>query len=93
MLGNRLITQQTPPEGVLVNKLMLAESLDFGKEFYFAILLDRASGGPVFVASPMGGMDIEHVAEVHPEAIFKVLFYFHFISFLLFLFYLFYYSS
>lgn len=72
MLGNRLITLQTPPDGVLVDKVMLAESLDFGKEFYFAILLDRASGGPVFVASPMGGMDIEAVAEQHPDAIFKI---------------------
>jgi len=72
MLGNRLVTQQTTPEGVLVQKVMLSESLDYEKEFYFAILLDRASGGPVFVASPMGGMDIEHVAATHPEAIFKV---------------------
>jgi len=72
MLGHRLTTKQTTPEGVLVRSVMLAESIDFDRELYFAILLDRAAGGPVIVASPMGGMDIETVAEENPEAIFKV---------------------
>lgn len=55
---------------------MIAESLTFSskQEKYFAILLDRASGGPVMVASPQGGMDIEAVAESNPELIFKVFF-------------------
>jgi succinyl-CoA synthetase beta subunit len=53
---------------------MIAESLDLkpDKEFYFAILLDRAHQGPVMVASPKGGVDIEKVAEETPELIFKV---------------------
>lgn len=72
MIGANLITKQTPPDGVPVSAVMLAESIDFDKEIYFAILLDRAAGGPVIVASPMGGMDIEAVAESHPEAIFKL---------------------
>eukprot|EP01095_Lingulamoeba_sp_RSL-Kostka_P005205 TRINITY_DN1654_c0_g1_i2.p1 TRINITY_DN1654_c0_g1~~TRINITY_DN1654_c0_g1_i2.p1 ORF type:complete len:426 (+),score=202.38 TRINITY_DN1654_c0_g1_i2:50-1327(+) len=72
MLGSNLITKQTPPEGVPVNKIMICESLDFGRELYFAILLDRAHQGPVMVASPQGGMDIEAVAEETPEAIFTV---------------------
>jgi len=72
MLGHRLTTKQTGPDGVLVKSVMLAESIDFDRELYFAILLDRAAGGPVIVASPMGGMDIEAVAESNPEAIFKV---------------------
>jgi succinyl-CoA synthetase beta subunit len=72
MIGYSLITKQTPPSGVPVSSVMLAESIDFEKEIYFAILLDRAAGGPVIVASPMGGMDIEAVAESHPEAIYKV---------------------
>merc|ERR1712137_1011848 len=72
MIGHRLTTKQTPPEGVLVRSVMLAESIDFDRELYFAILLDRAAGGPVIVASPMGGMDIETVAEENPEAIFKL---------------------
>merc|ERR1711976_263895 len=72
MIGANLITKQTPPDGVPVSAVMLAESIDFDKEIYFAILLYRAAGGPVIVASPMGGMDIEAVAESHPEAIFKL---------------------
>lgn len=71
MLGYKLVTKQTPPEGVLVNKLMVAESLNFDRELYLAILMDRASNGPVLVASPKGGMDIEQVAEEDPHAIFK----------------------
>merc|ERR1712137_1245290 len=72
MLGYRLTTKQTGPDGVEVKSVMLAESIDFDRELYFAILLDRSAGGPVIVASPMGGMDIEAVAESNPEAIFKV---------------------
>ncbi len=72
MLGFRLTTKQTPPEGVPVRQLMVAESLDFTRELYLAILMDRAAGGPVFVGSKRGGMDIEAVAEEDPEAIFKV---------------------
>jgi len=71
MLGNRLITAQTPPAGVLVNKVMIAESLEIKKEFYFAVLMDRSSNGPVLVASPQGGMDIEKVAHETPNLIFK----------------------
>ncbi len=52
---------------------MLAEALDIAKETYFAILMDRDSGGPVMVGSPDGGVDIEQVAATHPDHIFKVL--------------------
>ncbi len=51
---------------------MVAEALDIDRETYFAILLDRATAGPVLVGSPQGGMDIEEVAEKTPDAIFKV---------------------
>jgi len=71
MLGYNLITKQTGPEGVPVKTIMVAEALDISREVYFAILMDRASGGPVMVASPQGGMDIEAVAEKTPELIFK----------------------
>jgi len=71
MLGHKLVTKQTTKEGVLVNKVMIAESLNFKKEFYFAILMDRGTQGPVVVASPQGGMDIEEVAEKTPDLIFK----------------------
>eukprot|EP00013_Stygamoeba_regulata_P022685 CAMPEP_0177659974 /NCGR_PEP_ID=MMETSP0447-20121125/17749_1 /TAXON_ID=0 /ORGANISM="Stygamoeba regulata, Strain BSH-02190019" /LENGTH=424 /DNA_ID=CAMNT_0019164921 /DNA_START=10 /DNA_END=1284 /DNA_ORIENTATION=+ len=72
MLGHRLVTKQTTADGVMVSKLMIAESVDIVRETYFAILLDRSFGGPVMVASPRGGMDIEAVAEETPDQIFKV---------------------
>jgi succinyl-CoA synthetase beta subunit len=72
MLGFRLVTKQTPAEGVEVNKVMVAEALDIKRETYFAILMDRQSGGPVMMGSPKGGVDIESVSETSPELIFKV---------------------
>jgi succinyl-CoA synthetase beta subunit len=71
MLNDYLITAQTTANGVLVQKVMIAEALDIKKELYLAILLDRASNGPVIVASQAGGMDIEQVAQKTPEAIHK----------------------
>uniref|UniRef100_A0A914WK47 Succinate--CoA ligase [GDP-forming] subunit beta, mitochondrial n=1 Tax=Plectus sambesii TaxID=2011161 RepID=A0A914WK47_9BILA len=71
MVGHKLITKQTPPEGVLVSKVMVAESVQIGRETYLAILMDRDSNGPVIVASPAGGVDIEEVAEKSPHLIFK----------------------
>jgi len=71
MLNHKLVTNQTSADGVLVKKLLICESLNFSKEKYFAILMDRAYQGPVMVASPSGGMDIEHVAEKTPHLIFK----------------------
>lgn len=71
MLGYSLVTKQTPAAGVKVQKLMIAESINIKREVYFSIVMDRASGGPVLIASPKGGMDIEAVAEEDPSAIFK----------------------
>lgn len=71
MLGYNLITKQTPPNGVTVQKIMIAESIDIKRETYVSIVMDRDSGGPVFVVSPKGGVDIEKVAEEDPNAIFK----------------------
>jgi len=71
MLGYKLTTKQTPADGVLVQKLMVAQALDITRETYLAILMDRESNGPVVVASPEGGMDIEEVAERSPEKIMK----------------------
>ncbi|CAF4476180.1 unnamed protein product, partial [Rotaria magnacalcarata] len=70
MVKYRLVTKQTPPEGVEVQKVMVAEALDIARETYLAILLDRAYGGAVLMGSPMGGVDIEEVAEKHPDQIF-----------------------
>ena len=72
MLGSRLRTKQTSEDGVLVNKVMIAEALNIEREAYFAILLDRESGGPVLVGSPRGGVDIEAVAEQSPADILTV---------------------
>jgi len=71
MLGSRLVTKQTTKDGVLVQKVMIAEAINIAKETYFSILMDRAYNGPVMVGSPKGGMDIEAVAHDTPEAIFK----------------------
>lgn len=69
MLGNVLVTKQTGDEGQLCTKVLINEGIYINKELYFAILMDRAFNGPVVVASTMGGMDIEAVAEENPEAI------------------------
>ena len=74
MLNDYLITAQTPPGGILVHKVMIAQALDIDHEYYAAILLDRESSantGIVLVASKCGGMDIEKVAHEDPDAIHK----------------------
>ena len=71
MLGMKLVTHQTGPEGREVRVLLIEEGLPIDKEFYLSIVLDRASGRPVFMASAAGGMDIEEVAAKTPEKIFK----------------------
>ncbi|MDQ1610461.1 MAG: succinyl-CoA synthetase beta subunit [Pyrinomonadaceae bacterium] len=71
ILGMQLITHQTSPEGQEVRVLLVEEGLPIDKEFYLGIVLDRASGRPVFMASSAGGMDIEEVAAHTPEKILK----------------------
>src|SRR5438128_10480717 len=71
ILGMKLVTHQTGPEGREVRVLLIEEGLPIDKEFYLGIVLDRASGRPVFMASAAGGMDIEEVAAKTPEKIFK----------------------
>jgi succinyl-CoA synthetase beta subunit len=71
MLGMKLVTHQTGPEGREVRVLLVEEGLPIDKEFYLGLVLDRASGRLVFMASPAGGMDIEKVAADTPEQIFK----------------------
>ena len=68
----RLITKQTPPDGIPVSKVMVAEAIDITRETYFCIVMDREHNGPVIVASPDGGVDIEEVAEKTPERILKM---------------------
>jgi succinyl-CoA synthetase beta subunit len=73
MLGNTLVTLQTGPAGRKVQTIYFTVASDIKKEYYLAILLDRASSKPVIVASTEGGMDIETVAHNTPEKLFKVL--------------------
>jgi len=71
MLGMRLVTHQTGPEGRIVHRLLVEETLPIEKELYLGILADRDEAKPVFMASAAGGMDIEQVAAERPEAILK----------------------
>ncbi len=76
ILGGTLVTHQTGPEGKKVNKVLIAQDVYYPgdsepKEFYLGILLDRATGSNVIMASTEGGMDIEEVAEKTPEKIVK----------------------
>ena len=71
ILGMKLITHQTGPEGREVRVLLIEEGLPIDKEFYLGIVLDRTTGRPVFMASAAGGMDIEEVAAHSPEQILK----------------------
>ncbi|HTK37810.1 MAG TPA: ADP-forming succinate--CoA ligase subunit beta [Pyrinomonadaceae bacterium] len=71
MLGMKLVTHQTGPEGREVKTLLIEEGLPIDKEFYLGITLDRVTGRNVFMASSAGGMDIEKVAEETPELILK----------------------
>jgi succinyl-CoA synthetase beta subunit len=71
MLGMKLVTHQTGPEGKIVQRLLVEVTLPIVRELYLGILLDRAEAKPVFMASAAGGMEIEQVAAENPEAILK----------------------
>ncbi len=71
MLGLRLVTHQTGPEGRIVQRLLIEEALPIDRELYLGVVLDRARGRPVFMASAAGGVEIEEVAAKTPELILK----------------------
>ncbi|HYH00240.1 MAG TPA: ADP-forming succinate--CoA ligase subunit beta [Terriglobales bacterium] len=71
MLGMKLVTHQTGPEGKVVQRLLIEETLPIEKEYYLGIVLDRQAAKVVFMASAAGGMEIEQVAAENPEAIVK----------------------
>ena len=71
MLGQTLVTKQTGPEGRVVSKLLVEAASTIKKEFYVAVLLDRAVSRPIVMASTEGGMDIEEVAARTPEKIIR----------------------
>ena len=72
MLTNRMVSVQTGPEGLDVKRLLIADGVDIAKEYYLAITVDRTNRTNTLIASAEGGVEIEQVAEDHPDAIKKV---------------------
>src|SRR5438270_6232259 len=71
MIGMTLVTHQTGPEGRVVQRILIEETLPIERELYLGIVLDRATGKSVFMASQAGGMEIEEVDAKPPELILK----------------------
>jgi len=71
MLGKKLVTPQTGPEGRVVRRVLIEEGLDIARELYLGLVIDRATAQPVIMASSEGGVEIEVVAAEHPEKILK----------------------
>ena len=71
LLGTRLVTHQTGPEGLPVSTVLVEEASDVARELYLSILVDGTSRLPVMMASEAGGMEIEEMAQAAPEKIFK----------------------
>jgi succinyl-CoA synthetase beta subunit len=72
MFGNVLVTRQSGAEGREVRRILIEEGVEIAKEFYLALVLDRSTRSPVFIASAEGGTEIEEVAASRPEAIVRV---------------------
>jgi len=75
LLGTRLVTHQTGPQGVPVNAVLVEEAINIKRELYLSIVIDGVAGLPVIMASEAGGMDIEEVARTSPEKILKAYIY------------------
>src|ERR1041384_645161 len=71
ILGMRLVTHQTGPEGRIVHRLLIEEGISIARELYIGVTLDRAASQDVVMASSQGGVEIEQVAAEHPELILK----------------------
>ena len=71
MIGMRLVTHQTGPEGRIVKRVLVEEGLQIARELYLGLVIDRAAERPVMMVSPAGGMEIEKVAAETPELIYK----------------------
>src|SRR6202048_4421441 len=71
ILGMTLVTHQTGPEGRVVRRLLIEETLPIEKELYLGIVIDRAEARPIFMASAAGGMEIEQIAAENPAPILK----------------------
>jgi succinyl-CoA synthetase beta subunit len=69
LFGKKLVTHQTGPEGLIVQKLYIEQAQTVARELYLACVIDRSKGKPVMMASTQGGMDIEELAQSNPDAI------------------------
>lgn len=72
MLGTRMVTHQTGPNGVPVSKVMVTPAADIKHEYYVSIVMDGDEGAPTIIATREGGVEIEQVAEEHPEKIVRI---------------------
>ncbi|MBS0620010.1 MAG: ADP-forming succinate--CoA ligase subunit beta [Verrucomicrobia bacterium] len=72
LIGMKMVNNQTGPEGVIAHKVLVSRPLDIQKEYYLGAVIDRDRALPILIASPEGGMDIEEVAEKHPDKILKL---------------------
>ena len=72
MLGKRLVTVQTGPQGKIVSRLYIEEATEIDREFYLSYVMDRAAERIVVVASAAGGMDIEEISHKEPDSILRV---------------------
>ncbi len=72
LIGSRLTTNQTGPDGSIVNELLVEKTVAIKREMYLACVVDRMSQGPLLIVSSSGGMDIEEIAKTDPERILRV---------------------
>jgi succinyl-CoA synthetase beta subunit len=71
LIGSRLVTPQTGPNGIIVRKVLFEELVSVEKEYYLGITVDRSLGAPVIILSSKGGMSIEELATLAPEKIYR----------------------
>lgn len=72
LIGMKMVNNQTGPQGVVAHKVIISRPIDIKKEFYLGAIIDRGKAEAVLIASPEGGMEIEEIAEKHPDKILKI---------------------
>ncbi len=77
LIGMKMVNQQTGPEGVVAEKVLISKPIDIAKEFYLGAVIDRDRATPLLIASPEGGMEIEEIAHKTPDKILKMPFGFN----------------
>ncbi len=69
LLGKKIINEQTGPEGMVAHQVLISPAVSIAKEFYLGVTVSRERARSVLIASPVGGMDIEHVAHSQPDQV------------------------